>query len=323
MASASLISGVLTPVSLAFLLGLAAAAIKSELRLADSVHAFLSTFLLLAIGLKGGVGIAQSNASELLLPIGAALLLGIITPLVAWAIFSATTSLDSIDKGALAAHYGSTSLVTFTAALTWLQAQDLAIPGFMPTLLAVMEVPGIVVGLLLALRHTAGATQPQRSLKPALREVFTSKSIVLLVGGLVIGSVIGKDGYEPIAPVFSGLFQGILVLFLLDLGVIAGKQLTHIKKQSLPLIASALILPLINGALGVTAGYFIGLDIAGSTLLGVLAGSASYIAAPAAVRLALPRANPGYYLTASLGVTFPFNLLLGIPLLLMFARWIH
>ena len=308
---------------MAFLLGLVGAALKSELRLADSVHAALSTFLLLAIGLKGGVGIAQSSVNELLLPIAAALVLGLITPLVAWAMFSATTTLDAINKGALAAHYGSTSLVTFTAALTWVQAQNLDVPGFMPTLLAVMEVPGIVIGLLLAVRHAKGDHAERRSLRPALREVFTSKSIVLLVGGLVMGTVIGPDGYEPIAPVFSGLFQGILVLFLLDLGVMAGKQLRDIKKQSIPLIISALTLPVINGALGVTAGYLIGLGVAGSTLLGVLAGSASYIAAPAAVRMALPRANPAYYLTTSLGVTFPFNLLLGIPLLLALAEWMH
>lgn len=318
MASASLLNSLLSPVTLAFVLGLIGAAIKSELRLADSVHSAISTFLLLAIGLKGGVGIAQSEPQELILPIAAALALGVITPLVAWGLFSVTTTLDPIDRGALAAHYGSTSLVTFTAAMTWLQLRELDFPGFMPTLLAVLEVPGIIIGLLLALRH-----QNQRSLRPALREVFTSKSVVLLVGGLVIGAVIGQKGYEPIAPLFTDLFRGILVLFLLDLGVIAGKQLKDIKKASVPLTLTALVLPLINGSLGVVAGFVIGLGVGGSTLLGVLAGSASYIAAPAAVRLALPRANPAYYLTASLGITFPFNLIVGIPLLLTLAQWIH
>lgn len=320
MADGNLLHALISPVALAFLLGLIAAALRSELRLADSVHSAISSFLLLAIGLKGGVGLASAGVSEVALPVAAAVVLGLLSPLIAWAIFGLFTRLDPVNRGALAAHYGSTSLVTFTAATTFVEAHQSPAPGYMPTLLAVLEVPGIIVGLLLALR---GTQADRASLKPALREVISSKSVVLLVGGLVIGASIGSTGYEPIKPFFGGLFQGVLVLFLLDLGVMAGNRLRDIKRAGFGLVAAALTLPLVNGAIGVAVGTAVGLNVGGAALLGVLVGSSSYIAAPAAVRLALPQANPAYYLTASLGVTFPFNLLLGIPLLHELSKLLH
>lgn len=179
-----------------------------------------------------------------------------------------------------------------------------------------LEVPGIIIGLLLAGRSaTAGGGDRAK----AIREVVTGKSILLLVGGLLIGAGTGATGYVSIEPVFSGLFQGALVLFLLDLGVMAGHRLREVPQAGPGLVIAALLLPVINGSLGVLAGAAAGLSTGGAALLGVLAGSASYIAAPAAVRLALPEANPAYYLTASLGITFPFNLVVGIPLFLALA----
>ena len=307
-----------SPAVLAFLLGLSAALLRSDLKLPDQVHGFLSLYLLLAIGLKGGVGLRDADLGDLALPVVGTLLLGVVTPLIAFVALRGLTRLDRVDRAAVASHYGSTSLVTFTAAVAALDAARVSSEGYMATLLAVLEVPGIVVGLLLAGRHAAAAGGGDRG--GAIREILTGKSIVLLVGGIGIGAATGATGYVAIEPVFGGLFQGVLVLFLLDLGVMAGHRLRELPQAGPGLVLVALLLPAVNGTLGVLVGAAAGLSTGGAALLGVLAGSASYIAAPAAVRLALPAANPAYYLTASLGITFPFNLLLGIPLFLAVSR---
>jgi hypothetical protein len=218
----------------------------------------------------------------------------------------------------LAAHYGSTSLVTFTAALVFLDTVSVSYEGFVTTLLATMEVPGIIVGLLLAAR---GATRTV-TWSETLREVLTGRSIVLLVGGLGVGFITGASGFEGIEPLFGGLFAGILTLFLLELGIVAGRRLRDIRAGGWPLVAFGIWFPLLAGALGVMGGALAGLGLGGATVLGVMSASASYIAAPAAVRLALPEASPGIYLTAALGVTFPFNLVLGIPLLHAFSTFL-
>jgi uncharacterized protein len=306
-----------TPAVLAFLLGLVAAVLRSDVRLPDAVHTALSSFLLLAIGLKGGAGLREAGLAEVLVPVLAALVLGVVTPLIAWGALRALTRLGPVDRAAVAAHYGSTSLVTFTAAVALLEAQDIEYEAYAATLLAVLEVPGIVVGLLLAGGATAAAGAGKAE---AIREVMTGRSILLLTGGLAIGALSTPTSYDAVAPLFVTLFPGALVLFLLDLGVLAGRRLRDVPAAGPGLVAVALLLPVVNGALGVGAGTAVGLTVGGATLLGVLTASASYIAAPAAVRLALPQANPAYYLTTSLGITFPFNLLVGIPLYLSLAR---
>lgn len=303
-----------SPVVLAFLLGLSAALMRSDLRLPEQVHGFLSLYLLLAIGLKGGVGLRGADLGDLALPVLVTLVLGVVTPLLAFGVLRLMTRLSTTDRAALAAHYGSTSLVTFTAAIAALDAARVSTEGYLATLLAVLEVPGIVVGLLLAGRAAGGGR------REAFREVLTGKSILLLVGGLAIGAVTGASGYVAVEPLFGGLFQGVLVLFLLDLGVLAGQRLRDVPQAGVGLVAAALLLPLVNGTLGVLGGTAAGLSVGGAAVLGVLAASASYIAAPAAVRLALPEANPAYYLTSSLGITFPFNLVVGIPLFLGLAQ---
>jgi hypothetical protein len=180
----------------------------------------------------------------------------------------------------------------------------------------VLEVPGILVGLLLA----GGAAAAGSGRAEAVREVLTGRSIVLLTGGLAIGALSTPASYESVAPLFVTLFPGVLVLFLLDLGVLAGRRLRDVPAAGPGLVVAAIAIPVVNGSLGVLVGTAVGLSPGGAALLGVLTGSASYIAAPAAVRLALPQANPAYYLTSSLGITFPFNLVLGIPLYLALAR---
>lgn len=313
------ISNLTSPPVLAFALGLLAVAIKSDLRLPEAVYQALSIYLLLGIGIKGGVALSESSLGDVVIPIIASLVLGIVIPTLAFFSLGLITKLDSINRGALAAHYGSTSLVTFSAALIFLESQRIPFEGYVTTLLAILEIPGIVVGLIFASRGLS------RSLNwtDSLREVLTSRSIVLLAGGLVLGFLTGSSGFERVEPFFGSLFTGVLVLFLLELGIVAGRRIPDIRQAGFGLVLFALVFPIIAGTLGVVAGQIAGLSLGGSAILGVLAASASYIAAPAAVRLALPEASPGIYLTASLGITFPFNLIFGIPILLAISEMLE
>jgi len=312
LASSSFLS---VPV-LAFVLGVVSVGLKADLRLPDPVYQATSIYLLLAIGLKGGVALRASDPGDIALPIVAAVGLGIIIPLIAFIVLRWSTKLNPIDRGAMAAHYGSTSLVTFTAALVFLESADVFYEEFMPTLLTVLEIPGIVVGLLLAYKFSQGTSES----KDWVREVFFGKSVLLLFGGLLIGLLTGAEGYVRVEPFFGGLFTGVLALFLLEMGVLAGRRLPDVRTAGWGLIGFAIAFPLFSGVLGIVSGYLAGLSMGGAMILGVLCASASYIAAPAAVRLALPQANPGVTLTSSLGITFPFNLILGIPIYFLIAQ---
>jgi hypothetical protein len=275
--------------------------------------------LLLGIGIKGGVALSQADLQEVLYPILGTLVLGLLVPILAFLVLGRITKLDSINRGALAAHYGSTSLVTFSAALIFVESQGISYEGFVTTLLAILEIPGIVVGLLLASRGLNRGLDWGES----LREILTSKSIVLLAGGLLLGFFTGAEGYVRIEPFFGSLFTGVLVLFLLEMGIVAGRRLPDVKQAGFGLVAFSVLFPLISGSLGVLVGQLTGLGLGGSVVLGVLSASASYIAAPAAVRLALPEASPGIYLTASLGITFPFNLIFGIPIMFAIGQFVE
>jgi len=294
---------------LAFALGIVAALLRADLRLPDAVYQAISMYLLLAIGLKGGVALREQSVTDVAGPIAVAIALGIVIPILAFAVLRGITRLGPVDRGAMAAHYGSTSLVTFTAALVFLDASSIPYEGYVATLLAIMEIPGILVGLMLAGRASRTSTWGR-----SLREVLTGRSILLLAGGLVIGVITGPMGYERVEPFFGTLFTGILALFLLEMGVLAGRRLGSIREAGWGLLAFAIVFPVVVGALGIVTGAAVGLSQGGAMVLGVLCASASYIAAPAAVRLALPSANPGITLTTSLGITFPFNLVIGIPL---------
>ena len=301
---------------LAFALGVFAASVKVDLRLPDAVYQATSMYLLLAIGLKGGVALRESAVSAIAMPIAVTLVLGIAIPFAAFWILRAITRLNRVNRGAMAAHYGSTSLVTFTAALVFLEQAGVSYEGFMATLLTVLEIPGIIVGLLLAGSMMRGG----ESWRHALREIVLSRSILLLVGGLVIGALAGPSGYVRVEPFFGALFTGVLALFLLELGILTGRRLGDVRTAGIGLFAFAVVFPVLAATLGIVAGLSVGLSTGGAMVLGVLCGSASYIAAPAAVRLALPEANPGITLATSLGVTFPFNLVIGIPLYLLIAQ---
>jgi len=301
---------------LAFVLGILATVVKSDLRLPDAVYQTLSIYLLLGIGIKGGVALSNSSPAEVALPLLGALILGAVIPAVAFFALGFMTKLDAINRGALAAHYGSTSLVTFTAGVLFLESLQLYVEGYVSTLLAVLEIPGIIVGLALASR----GLKRQVSWSESMREVLTGKSILLLVGGVLMGLTMGASGYSQIEGFFGALFPGVLTLFLLELGIVAGKRIRDIKKGGIGLVVFAVTFPLIAGSFGVLTGHLAGMSVGGSAALGIIAASASYIAAPAAVRLALPEASPGIYLSASLGITFPFNLTVGIPAMLAISQ---
>jgi hypothetical protein len=305
-----------SPPVLAFAFGILAVLLKADLRLPDAAYQAITMYLLLAVGLKGGVALRASEPAQVVGPALIAVALGIAIPVGAFALLRLLTRLSAVDRGAIAAHYGSTSLVTFTAALAFLEAAKISFEGYVATLLALLEIPGIIVGLLLAQRKGRSRAIDGAS----LREVLTGRSVLLLAGGLLIGVFTGPDGYSRTEPFFGALFTGVLTLFLLEMGALAGRRLPDIRSAGPGLIGFALLFPVLAGTCGVLGGVVTGMDPGGAAILGVLCASASYIAAPAAVRLALPEANPGYYLTASLGITFPFNLIIGIPLYVAIAQ---
>jgi len=306
----------LSPMVLSFALGAIAHFARSDLKFPDQIYSALSIYLLFAIGLKGGVALSVAPFGTVFAALVAGFVLGTAIPLWSFQILTRLGKFDAANAAAIAAHYGSVSAVTFIAATAYLQSANLPAEGFMPAVLAVMEVPAIVVALLLA--KLKGAAEGDW--REALPEVLAGKSIVLLVGGLLIGYLAGPVGYKSVAPFFADPFQGALCLFLLDMGLVAARRLGDFRQVGKFLIAFAIVMPALHGLLGVFVGHEIGLSTGGATILGVLAASASYIAAPAAVRIALPEANPGFYLTASLAITFPFNLVVGLPLYFAFAQ---
>ena len=317
--SLSLAATNLTSVSvLVFVLGFIAARFKSDIRIPDPVYQIISVYLLFGIGLKGGVSLRHSTVTGLAKPVITTLILGCLIPALAFFVLKFIKSLSEIDRGAIAAHYGSTSLVTFTAALVFLDNAKIEYEGFATALLTIMEIPGIIIGIFLATRHL----NRQLSWSISLKEIVLGKTIILLVGGLVVGAISGDAGYARVEPFFVNLLPGILALFLMHLGYLAGQRIHVIKETGAGLFAFAIFFPLIAGSLGVVGGFIAGLSVGGATVLGVLSASASYIAAPAAVGIALPEANPSLSITSSLGITFPFNLTVGIPLFYTLAQFL-
>lgn len=300
----------LSPMVLAFVLGVVATLAHSDLRFPEELYTGLSIYLLLAIGLKGGAELSETPLSSFWAPALATLALGVTIPVVAYVILRRFGRFEVADAAAIAAHYGSVSAVTFAAVQTFLEALQVPYEGFMPTLVALLEVPAIIVALLIA-RVALGQGG---SWSGVIKELVAGKSILLLLGGLVIGALAGKPGLEQVAPLFVDPFRGALTLFLLEMGMVAARRFRDLRKVGGFLIGFGVLLPIANGAVGIWLGSLAGLTAGGAVVLGTLAASASYIAAPAAVRIALPQANPSYYLTASLAITFPFNLAIGIPL---------
>lgn len=306
------------PVVLFFALGVIARLGRSDLRLPEAVYEILSIYLLLAIGLKGGVQLAQQPVAQLLPQSLAVMVLGAAIPFLLFPILTRVGRLSRADGAAIAAHYGSVSVVTFAVGVSFLAARAVPTESYMPLLVALMEAPGIIAGIVLA-RMGSGR---QVAWGRLAQEVVFGKSVLLLTGGIFIGAVAGPGGIAPIDPLFGGLFKGVLALFLLEMGLVAGGRLADLKRAGAFLLGFGVLAPPVLGLIGVGVGHLIGLSIGGMALLGTLAASASYIAAPAAMRIAVPEANPALSIGVALGVTFPFNIVLGIPLYLVYARWI-
>lgn len=302
-----------SPVVLFFVLGLFAAFARSDLAIPEALAKGMSLYLMAAIGLKGGVAVSKSGLDS---TIGLALLAGIaasfLMPLIAFAVLKGFGKLDRLNSGAVAAHYGSVSVVTFVTAVEIYEAQSMPPGGFMVAVMAAMETPAILTGLLLARSAASGEKRPAGEM---FHEVFFNASVVLLLGAFAIGAVSGASGFEDVSPFFEAGFKGVLCLFLLDMGLIAARRIMDAKSLTWRLAVIAIAIPLLNGAIGTFAGAAIGLDVGSTAALGVLCASASYIAVPAAMRLALPEADAGIYLTMSLSITFPFNILVNIGLI--------
>jgi hypothetical protein len=308
----------LTPMILCFALGLFASIARSELTIPEAFAKAMSIYLLFAIGFKGGVAVAGHGIDgHVIMALVGGIALSFVIPFAAFALLRVMTGLSAVDAAAVAAHYGSISIVTFVTATSVITGQGLAFEGYMVAVAAAMEAPAIVSALWLAARSGSGARMDAR----LWHEILLNGSIVLLVGSFLIGAVTGAEGMARIDAFIVAPFQGILCLFLLDMGLVAGRGLRGSKGVlGLSTIAFGMVMPVVGAAFGLVVALVIGLSVGGTALMMTLAASASYIAVPAAMRVALPEANPSIYLTLSLGVTFPFNLIFGIPAYLAVAQ---
>ena len=308
----------LDPIILFFLFGILAGALRSELRLPSQIYDLVIILLLLAIGLKGGIELSKQPFGALLPQIGSVLAIGFILPLLAFPVLRYLGRFKRADAASIAAHYGSVSVGTYAVAVAYMNTRNIAFEEYMALFVVLLEVPAILVGILLA-RGVSRETQWGK----VTHEVFLGKGVTLLVGGLLIGWIVGPEGIVSIEPLFFDLFKGFLALFLLEMGLITAAQLGSLKKHGLFLIGFGIVMPVLSALAGTLIGWSLGLSVGGTAMLAILTASASYIAVPAAMRISIPEANPTLSLTASLGITFPFNILLGIPLYYRFAEQAH
>jgi len=310
----------LDPLFLFFLVGFVGGVLRSELKLPEAIYHLLSTYLLLAIGLKGGVQLAKASASEVALPALAALVLGVVMAVVVFLIAGKLGRLPRADAAAFAAHYGSTSAVTFAAVLATLARDNTPHEGFLPVLLVIMEIPAILIAIFL---HRLGTPAAKGAgYGTVVHEVMLNRSVFLLLAGMLVGLAAGPGRFAPFEVLFVSAFKPILAFFVLEMGLLAAHHIPELRKSGIFVAAAAVGVPLIGGALGGWAGLLAGLSPGGATVLATLTASASYIAAPAAVRVAIPEANTGLCVAAALGITFPFNLSIGIPLYTWWANWL-
>lgn len=329
---AEFLSSFTTPPLLFFFLGAAAVAVRSDLQIPAQIAKFLSLYLLFAIGFKGGVALSESTIdTTIVLTLLAMVLLSAVVPV--YTFFFLRRRLPAADAAAIAATYGSVSAVTFVTAAGYLDIQGVEWSGYMVAAMALMESPAIIVGILLYnhFGRREGNTVPTLSWSQLLRESLSNGSVFLILGSMLIGWVTGTDGMNQVAPLVKDLFLGLLCLFLLDMGIVAAQRLRDFQQGGdrrpsaqtfRVMLATALLLPVLNATLGLGIAGLLGLPEGNALLLVVLAASASYIAVPAAMRLALPEANPAVYLTMSLAITFPLNLLIGIPSYHAAIRWL-
>jgi hypothetical protein len=326
METSLVLQNLLTPPVLFFFLGVIAVLVGSDLEIPAPLPKLFSLYLLLAIGFKGGLELAHSGLGGQVLPtIAAAVGMSLVVPLYSFAVLR--LKLDGFNAAAIAATYGSISAVTFITAQSFLETQKLPFDGFMVAALALMESPAIIVGLLLV--RLAAPPQPQRPGAKGMQwgtvfnEAFLNSSVFLLVGSLVIGvlvSAYSPHSAEKMLPFTDKLFYGALSFFLLDMGIVAAQRINDLRRAGTFLIAFAVVLPLFNALVGALIAKGLGLSPGNALLFVVLCSSASYIAVPAAMRMTVPEANPSLYISTALGVTFPFNIIVGIPLYMALVK---
>lgn len=317
------LENVTSPPILFFVLGVVAGLLKSDLNVPDQISRYLSIYLMMAIGFKGGVAIAETAEinQEVILTIIAGIVVGFLQPFFGYAMLKATTKIDNITAAAVAAHYGSISMVTFVTAVSFLDGNEVMYAGYIIAILALMEAPAILSGLFIAHRvepktmKTAEKTNSRLS-----REIFTNGAILLLTGSFLIGWASGTQGMEKMHGFLKEPFQGILAFFLLDMGLVVSRQVNHLREFNWKLVAFGIYMPLLSAAVGLGIARLIGLDVGTGMLFIVLVASASYIAVSAAMRLALPQAKEAIYIPMSLAITFPFNIAFGIPLYYALAQ---
>ncbi len=310
-------SNLISPPILFFIMGIIAGFIKSDLNIPTSISRYLSIYLMMSIGFKGGVVIA--NEPYFSFSIFSLLVVGVLAsftmPFVGYYLLCKTTRLDKVTAAAISAHYGSISLVTFVTATTFLKKVSIEFDGYIVAVLALMEAPAILSGLYIAHRAAPKTLEHGKKVNSKLaREIFTNGAILLLFGSFLIGLMTGQRGFDQLEGFLITPFYGILTLFLLDMGIVVSKQMHDVPKLEFKLLIFGIYMPMIGGAIGVCFSYLLGLSVGTGLLFTVLLASASYIAVPAAMRLALPEAKTAIYLPLSLAITFPFNIVLGIPL---------
>ena len=314
-------NNLLSPIILSFVLGFVAAIVRSDLTIPEAMAKALSIYLLFAIGFKGGVSVASNEFDiGVLMALIVGVLLSLLLPILAYALLKVLTQLDNLNAAAVAGHYGSISIVTFVAATSALELYGISSEGYMVAVAAAMEAPAIVTALWLVSRGDSTS----RMQAGMWQEILLNGSIVLLIGAFIIGLLTGTEGMQEVESFIVTPFKGVLCLFLLDIGLVAGRALLQSHKLiTRGLIAFGVLMPVLGSAIGLALAILLNLSEGGAVLLMVLSASASYIAVPAAMRVALPEANAGIYLSLSLGITFPFNLTLGIPLYLAAANALY
>ena len=334
-------SNLLTPIVLFFLFGIIAARIKSDLKMPEAISEFLPIYPLAAIGLHGGIEMRKTGFEEMLVPMLVAIGLSLLFTLNHYQILRRLGKFNIFDSYALASTYGAVGAVTFSVGLSFLKNQGVTSEGYLAAILAVLEPVAFILAIFLTNMAVSkqirtkkqsisddeeldiGMKQTKTKLSQVLKESITGKAIVILLGSIVIGYIIGKEGFEPISIVFDELFTGAIVIFMIEMGIIAGQRLEDIKKVGIFLTSFSIIIPTINGIIGVLVSTALGLSLGGAVMFGLLLASASFIAAPAVLRHAIPQANPSLYITSALGITFPYNIIVLLPIMFTISTWVH
>ena len=336
-------SNLLTPIILFFLFGIIAARIKSDLKIPNAISEFLPIYLLAAIGLHGGIEMRNTGFENMLIPMFVAIGLSLLFTLNHYQILKRLGKFNLFDSYALASTYGAVGAVHFSVGLSFLKNQGVTSEGYIAAILAVLEPLAFILAIFMtnmavskqikAKRKSfgddqstdidVGLNETKTKLSKVLHESLTGKAIVILLGSIVIGYIIGEEGFEPIKIVFDEMFTGAIVIFMIEMGIIAGQRLGDIKKVGIFLTAFAILIPTFNGIIGVLVSTAIGLSLGGSVMFGLLLASASFIAAPAVLRQAIPQAKPSLYITSALGITFPYNIIVTLPLLFTLSSILH